>query len=64
VKKRFVIELEGPSTHPVVRNERKELPPAGTGIRVEVFDVNSIWDNATWYGKVVSVEQISSPVDE
>jgi hypothetical protein len=53
VKRILTIEIEGPSVAPVVVNEAKDKIPEGTPVRIVVCDPRSLWDNATWHGKVL-----------
>jgi hypothetical protein len=53
VKRILTIEIEGLSVAPVVVNEAKDKIPEGTRVRIVVCDHRSLWDNATWHGKVL-----------
>jgi hypothetical protein len=53
VKRILTIEIEGPSVAPAVVNETKDKIPEGTRVRIVVCDHRSLWDNATWHGKVL-----------
>lgn len=55
MKRTLVIEIEGPSSFPMVVNEEKEQIPVGLDCRVFATDDDSLWAGATWQGKVVSV---------